>query len=91
MKASLEKATREIPEKYRAVYILREVEQLTTEQTAAALQLSSANVKVALHRARQMLKTRLLATAEAAELFPYPAAYCGAMTARVMAQVLAIS
>ncbi len=91
MKASLEKATREIPEKYRAVYMLREVEQLSIEQTAEALQITPANVKVALHRARQMLKTRLLASAEAGEIFPYPAKFCGVMTARVMSRVLAVA
>lgn len=88
MKAALEKATREIPEKYRAVYILREVEQMSTEQTAELLQMSEANVKVALHRARQMIKTRLLANVAANELFPYPAKFCNGMTARVMKAVL---
>jgi RNA polymerase sigma-70 factor (ECF subfamily) len=88
MKAALEQATREIPEKYRAVYMLREVEQLSTEQTAELLQMTEANVKVALHRARQMIKTRLLANVAAAELFPYPAKYCNGMTARVMKTIL---
>jgi len=88
MKAVLEQATREIPEKYRTVYILREVEQLSTEQTAELLQMSEANVKVALHRARQMIKTRLLANVAADELFPYPAKYCNGMTARVMKAIL---
>lgn len=88
MKAALEQATREIPEKYRAVYMLREVEQLSTEQTAELLQMTEANVKVALHRARQMIKTRLLANVAAEELFPYPAKYCNGMTARVMKAIL---
>jgi len=90
MKAALEKATQEIPEKYRAVYILREVEQLSTEQTAETLQMTEANVKVALHRARQMIKTRLLANVAASELFAYPAKYCNEMTARVMKSILEV-
>lgn len=90
MKAALEKATQEIPEKYRAVYILREVEQLSTEQAADTLQMTEANVKVALHRARQMIKTRLLANVAANELFEYPAKYCNGMTARVMRSVLEV-
>src|SRR6185295_12956585 len=68
MKALLEKAIVDLPQRYRSVYVLREVQQLSTAETAAALKISAANVKVALHRAREMLKTRLLATAEGHEL-----------------------
>jgi RNA polymerase sigma factor (sigma-70 family) len=89
MKALLEKAVAGLPPRCRSVYMLREVQQLSTEETAASLGLSTANVKVALHRARELLKTRLLATAEGHELFAYPAELCGPMTTRVMRRVLA--
>jgi len=49
----------ELPESYRNVLMLRDIEELTTSETAAALALSEANVKVRLHRARAALK-RLL-------------------------------
>ena len=48
-----------LPESYRNVLMLRDIEELTTSETAEALELSEANVKVRLHRARAALK-RLL-------------------------------
>jgi RNA polymerase sigma-70 factor, ECF subfamily len=45
-----------LPEAYRAVLILREVEGLSTEETAECLQLSTDVVKTRLHRARTMLR-----------------------------------
>lgn len=90
LKALLEKAVAALPRKYRAVYMLREVQQLSTAETAAALHVSTASVKVDLHRARERLKAELLKSAAGAELFEYPACYCDPMTARVMAAVLAV-
>lgn len=40
--------------------------------------------EVDLHRARERLKAELLKSAAGAELFPYPAVHCNAMTGRVM-------
>jgi len=46
MKAILEHAIQRLPCRHRAVYILREVQRLSTEETATCLALSPANVKV---------------------------------------------
>jgi len=46
-----------LPESYRSVLVLREFEELDTDQTARALHISRANVKVRLHRARAMIRT----------------------------------
>lgn len=45
----------------RAVFTLRDIEELSTEHTAEILGLTEANVKVALHRARLALRERLAA------------------------------
>jgi RNA polymerase sigma-70 factor (ECF subfamily) len=58
-KAELEQAIRELPEKLRAVFTLRELEGLSTEETAAALDVSIEVVKTRLHRARLWLRERL--------------------------------
>ncbi|BAM00098.1 MULTISPECIES: RNA polymerase sigma factor [Caldilinea] len=55
----LERAISELPESLRAVFVLRELEGLSTEETAQALDLSVSNVKVRLHRARLWLRERL--------------------------------
>ena len=55
----LTEATDGLDEKYRLVFLLRDVEGLSTEQTAEALGITKANVKVRLLRARLMLRERL--------------------------------
>ncbi len=49
----------ELPETYRVILQLRDIEELTTREVAEALGLSEANVKVRLHRARSVLKKLL--------------------------------
>ncbi len=48
-----------LPENYRIVLMLRDIEELSTEEVAEMLDLSQANVKVRLHRARAALKKLL--------------------------------
>ncbi len=91
MKTLLENSINGLPRRYRSVYLLRDVQQLTTAETAAALGITPQNVKVLLHRAREKLKARLLENAAGAEIFPYHAPHCNRMTARVMAAVLAVA
>lgn len=49
----------ELPETFRVVLLLRDIEELDTEETAQVLGLSPAAVKTRLHRARQALRTLL--------------------------------
>lgn len=46
-----------LPDKYRSVLLLRDIEELDTDETARSLGTSANTVKVRLHRARQALKT----------------------------------
>jgi RNA polymerase sigma-70 factor (ECF subfamily) len=48
-----------LPESYRLILLLRDIEERTTEETAELLELSVANVKTRLHRARQALRELL--------------------------------
>ena len=48
-----------LPESYRTVLLLRDIEELDTEETAQLLDLTSNAVKIRLHRARQALRTLL--------------------------------
>ena len=54
----LEEAVLELPGQYRSVIMLRDVEELSTAETAAALDLTEENVKVRLHRGRAMMRNR---------------------------------
>jgi RNA polymerase sigma-70 factor, ECF subfamily len=49
----------ELPEIYRVVLLLRDIEELDTEETAAVLSISPTAVKTRLHRARQGLRELL--------------------------------
>jgi RNA polymerase sigma-70 factor, ECF subfamily len=48
-----------LPETYRTVLLLRDIEEMSTEEVADALGISPNAVKVRLHRARQALRTLL--------------------------------
>ena len=66
LRAQLERALAALPEGLRTVFVLRELQGLSTEETAAALGLGESAVKVRLHRARLRLR-ELLADYLAAE------------------------
>ncbi len=57
--AQIERAIAGLPENLRAVFVMREMEGLSTEETAQTLNLSTENVKVRLHRARLALREAL--------------------------------
>lgn len=84
MRTTLEKAILQLPDKYRTIYMLREVEQLSTEEAAHCLNISAENVKVRLHRSKEAIKEYLLQTAEGMELFGYHLSRCDLFTHRVM-------
>lgn len=90
MKALLETAIQALPRAHRAVYLLREVQHLSTAETAQCLGMTRTNVKVTLHRAREGLKAGLLKSAAGVELFEYSACHCDPMTARVMQAIGAV-
>ncbi|MDM8536435.1 sigma-70 family RNA polymerase sigma factor [Desulfobacterales bacterium HSG17] len=59
LSAKIRKSIEKLPTKYRLVLLLRDVEGFSTDETAEMLHLSTANVKVRLHRARFYLRDHL--------------------------------
>ncbi|HET9703099.1 MAG TPA: RNA polymerase sigma factor [Vicinamibacterales bacterium] len=59
LKAILESLIDQLPEPFRVVFVLREVEGLSTADTAACLSLNEDTVKTRLHRAKRLLRERL--------------------------------
>jgi RNA polymerase sigma-70 factor (ECF subfamily) len=55
----LENAMSRLPEKYRLVFVLREVEDLSVRETAEVLDIGASNVKTRLNRAKTMLRKDL--------------------------------
>jgi RNA polymerase sigma-70 factor (ECF subfamily) len=60
LREALRVAVAELPDIYRQVFTLRDLEEFNVEETAQALRLSANVVKVRLHRARLMLQKRLV-------------------------------
>jgi RNA polymerase sigma-70 factor (ECF subfamily) len=59
LSARMNTAILSLPQKYRLVIVLRDVEGFSTDETAQILDLSPSNVKVRLHRARLSLRDKL--------------------------------
>ena len=85
----LEEAVEKLPDAYRTIFMLREVEEMSTTDTAAALEISEQNVKVRLHRARALLRKGLYARAgiEKKEAFDFHAVRCDRVVQNVFARI----
>ncbi|NNG68350.1 RNA polymerase sigma factor [Rhizobium laguerreae] len=83
----LENAVDELPDDFRAVFVLRDVEGMSTEEAASYLGIRPETAKTRLHRARKMMRQsieRKLSGAFSA-LFPFDGARCAYMADRVIA------
>lgn len=58
----LERAVDELPEAFRIVFVMREIEQMSVAETAAQLAIPRETVKTRLHRARRLLRASLQET-----------------------------
>jgi RNA polymerase sigma-70 factor (ECF subfamily) len=78
LKALLEDAILALPQSYRTVIVLRDVEEMSTTETAEALSITEANVKVRLHRAHELLRGELFARvgASSSRTFEFHATRC---------------
>lgn len=83
----IENALESIPEDYRMVFSLREINGFNVAETADLLSISEANVKVRLNRAKEMLRNQLEKTYTASELYEFNLVYCDAMVERVMSKI----
>ena len=85
----LEGAIDALPEPFRVVFILREIEECSVEETARALDLKPETVKTRLFRARRLLRAALhdSLAATVADAFPFLGPRCDRITDAVMARV----
>ncbi|MBJ6982427.1 MULTISPECIES: RNA polymerase sigma factor [unclassified Luteimonas] len=85
----VEHAIEQLPEPFRVVFIMRELEECSVEETAQALDLRAETVKTRLHRARRLLRTALHDTLSAtlSDAFPFLGPRCDRMTATVLARL----
>ena len=83
-KEILEKAIDNLDEKYRSIYIMREVEEMSIAEIADCTDLSISNVKVRLHRAKGMIKENLYELSYSNELFEFGFSKCDNLVERVL-------
>lgn len=82
----IERAIEKLPEAFRIVFVMREIEGCTVEETATSLQLRPETVKTRLHRARRQLRAALheSLTSALSDAFPFLGPRCDRMTNEVM-------
>jgi RNA polymerase sigma-70 factor (ECF subfamily) len=90
LKMVLEKAFDALSDDYRSVFMLREIEGLSTAETAGCLGISEENVKIRLHRARAALQRELysLAGANMNMAFQFLGVRCDRIVNRVLERIL---
>jgi RNA polymerase sigma-70 factor, ECF subfamily len=91
MREMLEQAIERLPEAYRSVVVLREVEEMSVAETAAGLGLTEAVVKTRLHRAHAMLRKEIYSRTKgnASELYQFHAVRCDRVVKAVFERILA--
>ena len=87
LKKILEKSIHSLPEKYRVVFVMREIEDMNVAETKECLGISEANVKVRLNRAKSLLRNSLSNYITKDELLHFHLSRCDRMVENVMKQI----
>ena len=89
LRAVMEEELAALPATYRTVLVLRDVEGLSTAETASCLDVSEEVVKTRLHRARGMVRERIASRAGAmlTSVYPFGNARCDRVVEAVMARL----
>lgn len=89
---ALEAAVDTLPETYRTVFMLRDIEGLSTSETGEGLGIGEEAVKTRLHRARALVRRAMTARIgeEASRAFQFHATRCDRVVAAVMTSIVAV-
>lgn len=86
-KQLLENAIDQLDIKYRTVYMMKQVEEMSLKDIATALNLTEANVKVRIHRSKEMLKEKLYEVTNENNVFEFGFSRCDRITEGVMQRI----
>ena len=84
LRSILNDAISKLPEKYRSVFVMREIENMNIAETKECLDLSEVNVKVRLNRAKAMLRDILSAQYSKDDILQFHLNRCDRMVEKVM-------
>jgi len=87
LKNILEAAVLTLPEKYRLVFVMREIEEMSTGETMEVLQIGESNVKIRLTRAKEMLRNELSGHFKSQQLFDFHLTRCDRVANFVMGSI----
>lgn len=87
LKTILEKAVSKLPEKYRLVFVMREIQEMSTSETMEILNLGESNIKIRLSRAKEMLRSQLSGYYQPNQLFDFHLSRCDRIVNSVMDQI----
>jgi len=87
LKSILEKSVAKLPEKYRLVFVMREIEEISTNETMGVLNLSESNVKVRLNRAKEMLRDDLSSYYKSTQIYDFHLSRCDRVVDFVMSRI----
>lgn len=83
----IEQSIDQLSDKYRVIYVLKEVEGMENSDIAACLGISDSNVKVRLHRAKNLLKDALYKQAASKDIFEFGNQRCDRLVDYVMKNI----
>lgn len=87
VKVLLEKAIDDLDSKFKSVYFLKEIEDMSLKDVADCLNISYSNAKVRLFRAKQILKDKLYDTVSVNGVFEFGFKRCDCITDKVMKEI----
>lgn len=87
----IEKSLLQIPQDYRTVFTLREINGLSVAETSEILDITESNVKIRLNRAKTYLRAEIEKFYSKEEIFEFNLIYCDVMVNRVMKVIASIS
>lgn len=85
--AFIEMAIDALPHKYKIVFMLKEVDGMEISEISKGLDLTNSNVKVRLHRARNMMKDYLLNATNSRNVFKFGNSKCDRLVKNVMSHI----
>jgi len=91
LRTILESSIKALPEKYRTVFIVRVIENMSVAETMECLELTEASVKIRLNRAKIMLRNKLNNYVQSEEVMKFYKPRCDKMVDAVMKRILQVN
>lgn len=87
----IEKAVEQLPVNLRSVFVLREIEEFSVNDTAALLDITPVNVKVRLNRAKTMMQKVVEHFYSRADIYSFNLKYCDAITKKTLHMICRVA